>query len=203
MRKEDTQGRAICQPTDVSSDSDIRDAALQTSSSRRSSGSETVYNVAQFLSGSLAFHSSTGSSGPAAVSGWSPTSAAYRYETEPIPADSYRAVEGAEQFHGEPRGYELCAGCIEAHGIAHSKAAAKTAQAKVNGAVVGQQREQRGMRHTFREKIWASTGWVDVGESRRMGHTAPRITRLIWVDYSADTECTICRVTMSDHRYKC
>lgn len=63
-------------------------------------------------------------------------------------------VEGPDGFEAAPRGYELCANCIEAHGIAHSKAAARAAR----------QRRAGHIRHAFREKIWSTEGWVDVGE---------------------------------------
>lgn len=63
--------------------------------------------------------------------------------------------EGVDAFEAAPRGYELCANCIEAHGIAHSKAAARAAKQRGAGHI----------RHAFREKIWASEGWIDVGAS--------------------------------------
>jgi hypothetical protein len=70
--------------------------------------------------------------------------------------DSLRPIDvaGPDGFEAAPRGYELCANCIEGHGIAHSKAAARTAR----------QRRAGHIRHAFREKIWGTEGWVDVGE---------------------------------------
>ncbi|GMK56642.1 hypothetical protein CspeluHIS016_0304820 [Cutaneotrichosporon spelunceum] len=90
--------------------------------------------------------------------------------------DSLRPVEmgGPDGFEAAPRGYELCANCIEAHGIAHSKAASRAAR----------QRRAGHIRHAFREKIWGTEGWVDV-------------------DYSEDAECTICHSAMFRSRYKC
>ncbi|CAK9783383.1 unnamed protein product [Cutaneotrichosporon oleaginosum] len=83
-------------------------------------------------------------------------------------------IAGPDGFEAAPRGYELCANCIEAHGITHSKAAARAAR----------QRRVGHIRHAFREKIWSLEGWVDV-------------------DYSEDAECTICHGAMFRSRYKC
>ncbi|BEJ13657.1 hypothetical protein CspHIS471_0308310 [Cutaneotrichosporon sp. HIS471] len=90
--------------------------------------------------------------------------------------DSLQPVEteGPDGFEAAPRGYELCANCIEAHGITHSKAASRAARRRRAGHI----------RHAFREKIWGTEGWVDV-------------------DYSEDPECTICHGAMYRSRYKC
>lgn len=71
------------------------------------------------------------------------------------PTGNRTEAEGADGFEAAPRGYELCANCIEAHGIAHSKAAARAARQRGAGHV----------RHAFREKIWGLEGWIDVGKS--------------------------------------
>lgn len=106
------------------------------------------------------------------------------------PTGGYRPEPGdvasAEVFDA-PRGYELCANCIEAHGIAHSKAAAKAAR----------QRRAGHIRHAFREKIWGLEGWIDVGTS------TTREGRELMTDYSEDSECTICHGQMQRSRYKC
>ena len=62
------------------------------------------------------------------------------------------------------RGYELCAGCIEVHGIAHAKAATKKAKASLSLSELRERRRAGELRHTFREKIWGAEGWIDVGE---------------------------------------
>ncbi|KAL7421406.1 hypothetical protein Q5752_004291 [Cryptotrichosporon argae] len=81
-----------------------------------------------------------------------------------------------------PRGYELCAGCIEVRGIAHSKAAAREARALARED--GRRRRAGEMRHTFREMIWGAEGWIDV-------------------EYAEDAECTICRSPLFQNRFKC
>lgn len=57
-----------------------------------------------------------------------------------------------------PRGYELCPSCIESHGVEHSKQAARDARR------LGRRVRGGPLRHTFREKIWGTGGWQDVGE---------------------------------------
>ena len=54
-------------------------------------------------------------------------------------------------------GYELCPGCIEVHGLEHARSSALS--------LPGQSARVSETRHTFREKIWGSQGWQDVGES--------------------------------------
>jgi hypothetical protein len=73
--------------------------------------------------------------------------------------------ESRDRDRAPPRGYELCPGCIEVHGIAHAKAAAKAAKSERN-AEGGRRpkKRSRALRHTFREKIWGVEGWIDVGE---------------------------------------
>jgi hypothetical protein len=53
-------------------------------------------------------------------------------------------------------GYELCPGCIEVHGLEHARSSASSQP--------GQSLRISETRHTFREKIWGSHGWQDVGK---------------------------------------
>ena len=66
---------------------------------------------------------------------------------------------------GGAGGYQLCAGCIEVHGIGHARTA--VAQASAAG--------RTELRHTFVEKIWSDTGWKDVGAYQSMFPTATRL----------------------------
>lgn len=59
-------------------------------------------------------------------------------------------------------GYELCPACIEEHGIAHAKAAAKLAKLERE---TGAKPVRRRARHAFREKIWGLEGWTDIGKT--------------------------------------
>lgn len=98
-------------------------------------------------------------------------------------AASPRLPDGADEIGFDERqytrrGYELCPGCIETHGIVHAKAAAKGKSRDRHG------RRVRGFRHTFREKIWGNGKWVDV-------------------EYAEDSECTICRTPLMHNRFKC
>ncbi|WVW79051.1 hypothetical protein I302_101014 [Kwoniella bestiolae CBS 10118] len=148
------------------SDSDSSSEAT----SRRSTDSQTVYNDA--IPSTV-----TGSQGISNTQS-SPTTATYRYGL--TPPDSPLSLNG-ELPTFKSRGYELCAGCIEVHGIAHAKASA----AKLKSSHAERRRRRQGCetRHTFREKTWAAEGWVDV-------------------DYSEDTQCTICRNHLFANRYK-
>jgi hypothetical protein len=69
------------------------------------------------------------------------------------------------------RGYELCPGCIETHGVDHSKQAAKDARR------LGRRHRGGQLRHTFREKIWGPDGWQDVGGFQSSGPAEIRIQR--------------------------
>lgn len=102
-----------------------------------SNGSDTVYNAARPRSASLS--TSHGSA---------------HGDAEP-------------ETHSRARrsGYELCASCIEVHGIAHAKAAAERYRSAMSSTDGRARRRAGEMRHTFREKSWAAEGWVDVGES--------------------------------------
>lgn len=86
----------------------------------------------------------------------SPTGAIYYSGSSsgPTPPDSPRSGPADPR-----RGYELCTGCIETHGLMHSK----EARGKRKG---GQKEMGPGeTRHSFREMIWSNEGWVDVGGS--------------------------------------
>ena len=66
---------------------------------------------------------------------------------------------------GSASGFELCASCIESHGISHAKAAvAANRRARADQAANGV-RAASEMRHCFREKLWGLEGWTDIGKS--------------------------------------
>lgn len=102
-----------------------------------SNGSDTVYNAARPRSASLS--TSRGS--------------------------AHGDAEVEMRTRARNSGYELCASCIEVHGIAHAKAAAERYRSAMSGTDGRARRRAGEMRHTFREKSWAAEGWVDVGES--------------------------------------
>ena len=61
-------------------------------------------------------------------------------------------------------GFELCPSCIEVHGLEHSRAASMASRHRMTP---GEWARRGGeLRHTFREKVWGSQGWQDVGASR-------------------------------------
>jgi hypothetical protein len=209
MWKENAPGKAAFVPPRVPSDSDLSDGssdatewerARSASSGPGSTGSQTVYNHARSRSrsGSIITNASRGSlqvtSGSASAS--SPTS--MRWTAGPTPPDSPKSVTGDLSGGGrpiKPRGYELCVACIEVHGIAHSKAAAKADRRSDS-----RRRKAGGLRHTFREKIWGTEGWQDVGES----HFNPLLFRPAdEIEYNEDSECTICRSLLFNNRFKC
>ncbi|OCF31344.1 hypothetical protein I317_01200 [Kwoniella heveanensis CBS 569] len=84
-------------------------------------------------------------------------------------------------IHTHAGGYELCPTCVEVHGIEHTRA-----QVYKSKASAGRHSQPAdGMRrHTFREKIWAAEGWVDVV-------------------YEESMNCSICRNSLIKNRYKC
>lgn len=154
---QDAPDRPAHVPPRVLSDSDVSDAATemawkaQRSASMDSGVSPTVINGFRPRTGSTSTNMSAGSLQVAAG---------------PTPPDS--PILGSVQLPNgegsiEGRGYELCPGCIEVHGIAHSKAAAKEVINGTDGGDRGSRRARR-KRHAFREKIWGPEGWVDVGE---------------------------------------
>ncbi|KAK8843444.1 hypothetical protein IAR55_007101 [Kwoniella newhampshirensis] len=163
--------------------------AASSGSGPGSSGSQTVYNLAnaRARSESMSTNASRGSWQVAADAAPSPTSATNRNGSGPTPPHSRRA-----SFDGQPdvmtlaqhRGYELCPECIEVHGITHSRAAARAARHELNSLEVQRRRDIGELRHTFREKIWGAGVWVDV-------------------EYTDDSECSICRSALSQNRYKC
>lgn len=91
----------------------------------------------------------------------SPTGAIYHSHSSsgPTPPDSPRS--GPVHLFGDmtSRGYELCPGCIEVHGISHARAVGRTKR-----KIGTKQSGVNGVQHAFREKIWGTEGWVDVGE---------------------------------------
>ncbi|OCF60275.1 hypothetical protein L486_02955 [Kwoniella mangroviensis CBS 10435] len=149
-----------------SSDSD----SSSDTTSRTSTESRTVYNVA------------TPSQLTASQIQSSPTTATYRYGLTPPDSPSSPNGDLLNGRRPKARGYELCADCIEVHGIAHTRAIA--AKAKSSHAERRRRRQGGDVRHTFREKTWAAEGWVDV-------------------EYSEVNECTICRNPLFANRYKC
>ncbi|KAK4688499.1 hypothetical protein P7C73_g1605, partial [Tremellales sp. Uapishka_1] len=156
MWKENAPGKAAFVPPRVASDrsdgsgSDSTSWALTTST-----GTETVRS----RSGSISTTASRGSVSGSAVA--SPTSLEFRYLRDHSPTDTTPPL--IRKTLTPPRGYELCAGCIESHGIAHSKAASKAA--KLEAKHFGKRTRGRGLRHTFRETIWGVEGWTDIGVS--------------------------------------
>lgn len=121
---------------------------------RHSNGSQTVYRRdMRTRSGSMSTNASRGSGS--------------RSDGEGAPHLDMEedGMDRPNRTGSLPRGYELCAGCIEFHGIAHAKAAAKEARSKRNGVDVRRRRRAGELRHTFREKMWGPEGWMDVGKS--------------------------------------
>ncbi|WVQ81455.1 hypothetical protein IAT38_003579 [Cryptococcus sp. DSM 104549] len=196
MWKENAPGKAAFVPPRVPSDSshsdgssDATEWAALAGGTSSSSGSRTVYdNAARSRSGSISTNASLGSL--RALSGSSPTSATYHYGLVPTPPHSPTSASTSLALsiaRGDPlrkTGYELCAGCIEVHGIQHSKAAAKAARHELSGAELRRRRKAGELRHTFREKIWGPEGWDDV-------------------EYNENSECTICRSLLFHSRFKC
>ena len=162
MWQKDAQDKAAFVPTRVPSDislsdrySDLTEWAAQPDSA----GSPTVHNFALPRSRTLSTNASCGSLNSDAESASSPIGAVYRDGSGLTPPDSPKAVTAHALRPSQMNGYELCAGCIEFHGIAHAKAATELAN-----AVMGRKRKDRELRHAFREKIWGSDGWKDIGE---------------------------------------
>ncbi|WVF65712.1 hypothetical protein IAT40_000443 [Kwoniella sp. CBS 6097] len=83
----------------------------------------------------------------------------------------------------QTRGYELCPTCVEMHGIEHTR---KYSYTSTSGVGRGRSRQHADVvnRHSFREKIWAAEGWVDVVYEERM-------------------DCAICRSALFRNRFKC
>ncbi|ODN91441.1 hypothetical protein L198_05957 [Cryptococcus wingfieldii CBS 7118] len=198
MWKENASGKAAFVPPRVPSESSEQSdgwsdatefAAAATSSN---SGSRTVYDTAsRSRSGSLSTTASRGSLQTLAGSSSSPTSITYRPFLGPTPPQSPDAENGQlipslarGDLPTRKTGYELCAGCIEVHGIQHSKAAARAAKLELSSSEFRHARRAGELRHTFKERIWGPVGWDDV-------------------EYNEDTECTICRIPLFHNRFKC
>lgn len=62
--------------------------------------------------------------------------------------------------HKSAHGYELCPGCIEAHGVEHTRAMGSQGQGQDRS--VSKRRRLGTMNHTYRELIWSATGWRDI-----------------------------------------
>ena len=65
-------------------------------------------------------------------------------------------------FHG----FELCPGCIETHGIEHTRMmgirAVRPGVSDTLNGLGGKLRQFGAMDHTYRELIWSATGWRDI-----------------------------------------
>ncbi|ORY29144.1 hypothetical protein BCR39DRAFT_532845 [Naematelia encephala] len=145
--KVNAPGKEAFVPPREPSDTSHSDGSSETEwAARESSSGEGTAHAPRSRSGSISTSASRGSLSP-----MSPRS-------------------HAGDIHDLYRGYELCPGCIEVHGLIHTKAFAK--------------KRRRGLRHTFREKIWGPEGWVDV-------------------EYNEDSYCTICRSRLFRDRFKC
>ncbi|WWC73241.1 uncharacterized protein I206_107207 [Kwoniella pini CBS 10737] len=191
--KADAPGKAKLGLPVKSSDSDPSDGSSSEGTEwapRRPSSNEsqTVYNLAnpRLRSNSSSTNASSGSMQARSVDQSSPTTATYRYDSDHTspqsPVSHNQNLPMTNTI--KPHGYELCAGCIEVHGIAHSKAATRAARRELAHAERRRQKMTGNSRHTFREMIWAAEGWIDV-------------------EYNEDSNCTICRNPLFKYRYKC
>lgn len=173
---ENAPGKAAFMPPKVPSDSSQSDASSEATEfaarGTSSSDSRTVYNTAsRSRSGSISTNASRGSVQALAGSSSSPTNATYHFDFGFTPPHSPISAFGGntpslargDQSHRKT-GYELCAGCIEIHGIRHTKAAARTAKNELRGTERRRREKAGEMRHTFKERIWGPEGWDDVGE---------------------------------------
>ena len=144
----------------IVSETDLSDGSSETEWAAQAgpSGSHSIYNPAGPRNGSTSTITTRGSLISANANVVSPTGAVYRPAVGPTPPDSptFAAADQLRSTQAQASGYELCAGCIEVHGVAHSREAA--------GANGMGRRRPRQLRHTFREKIWGVEGWTDVGE---------------------------------------
>lgn len=134
--RENAPGKAPFLPAQNASASSISSEDTDNTASNGSHGSQTIYGA------ELRSRSSSMCTDTSALSGL----ASYAEDE----------MDRPQRSGSLPRGYELCPGCVEVHGISHAKAAAKDAKKK--GRRVSE------LRHAFREKIWGPEGWVDVGE---------------------------------------
>ncbi|WVO22726.1 uncharacterized protein IAS62_004060 [Cryptococcus decagattii] len=197
MWMENAPGKAAFVPPTVPSESSQSDGSSDATefsarATSSSSGSRTVYNTgSRSRSGSISTNASRGSVQALAGSSSSPTNASYHFGVvftpphSPISAPDDLTPSLAQR--DQPRrktGYELCANCIEIHGIEHTKAAARAAKNELSGAELRKRKKTGELRHTFKERIWGAGGWDDV-------------------EYNEDSECTICRTTLFSNRFKC
>lgn len=110
-------------------------------------------------------------------------------------------VNGAIGDRRGSSGYELCPSCIESRGLEHSRAAAMVARHRLPP---GEWARRAGeLRHTFREKVWGSQGWQDVGGCSLLLLRLCDLTYSLWAEYNEDTQCTICSSIVLNDRYKC
>ncbi|WWC91357.1 uncharacterized protein L201_006300 [Kwoniella dendrophila CBS 6074] len=185
--KEDALGKAAFIPPRLPSETDLSDGS-SSEVTEWAAGPQTVYNLGnpRTRSSSSSTDDSSGSLQANFGGQSSPTTATYRYGNGPTLPDS--PTSSNEDLISNRsiklRGYELCAGCIEVHGIAHTKSAAQLARQELIHFERRRRRQTGDSRHTFREKIWAAEGWVDL-------------------DYSEEMECTICHNLLYRNRYKC
>ncbi|OWZ68671.1 hypothetical protein AYX14_00879 [Cryptococcus neoformans] len=197
MWMENAPGKAAFVPPKVPSDSSQSDASSEVTEfaahgAASSSGSRTVYNTtSRSRSGSISTNASRGSVQALAGSSSSPTNATCHFDFGFTPPHSPISALGdttpSLARDDQPQrkvGYELCAGCIEIHGIRHTKAAARTAKNELRGTELRRREKAGQLRHTFKERIWGPEGWTDV-------------------EYNEDLECTICRAALFSNRFKC
>lgn len=90
------------------------------------------------------------------------------FRASPMESSSHPHSHGKRK---SPHGYELCPGCIEFHGIEHTRAMGRGLSADAsgnrddgNGELVTNRRRLGTMDHTYREMIWSATGWRDISE---------------------------------------
>lgn len=177
MWMENAPGKAAFVPPKVPSDSSQSDASSEVTEfaahgAASSSGSRTVYNTtSRSRSGSISTNASRGSVQALAGSSSSPTNATCHFDFGFTPPHSPISALGdttpSLARDDQPQrkvGYELCAGCIEIHGIRHTKAAARTATNGLRGTELRGREKAGQLRHTFKERIWGPEGWADVGE---------------------------------------
>lgn len=81
-----------------------------------------------------------------------------------VPSNSHDRLSANDQTSSATYGFELCSGCIEQHGVAHANAASHQARDGVAREEGNRSRKGGPWRHTFREQIWDSHNWHDVGE---------------------------------------
>lgn len=171
MWSENATGKAAFVPPVLESTSSGRSegssAETDWTQIRTDSGeSQTVYNV-RARSGSMTTNFSAASQN----ADGSPSSSGATYDplrgvAQTSPNSPVAVTNGMSRDNrsAQPRGYELCVGCIEIYGINHSKAAAKEARLSAQDLDGRSRRKRKELRHMFREKIWGTEGWTDVGE---------------------------------------